>query len=350
MRILSRFLGLRFLSSVLIVLALVAGIIFIITFVEKLPGAASITASLHAALTGTLDLIPLFLPLVVFMGTLLASYNLTRSSEMVIVQSAGLSPYQSMRPYLFVAAIIGIITATVVNPYSVRLSNTDINSNKLMLVDGDVWLREYSDAGAITLRAADMAISGDKLVFKNAIVFQQGNDSRLIMRIEAKNISLSGNRFATQNATLYKPDGTMKSGTSWSVPTLLNNETVLQRYLRPEQMSFWKLPRFILDMHQIGITARGHLIQFWTLLFLPLSLIAMAVLGVAFAQTHERRNYSFGIKFSIGIVACFVLYFVMNVFSALGLSGSLPTLLAVIAPPIIIIAGAALFIVSYDTI
>jgi lipopolysaccharide export LptBFGC system permease protein LptF len=38
------------------------------------------------------------------------------------------------------------------------------------------------------------------------------------------------------------------------------------------------------------------------------------------------------------------------VFGALGTSGGLPTLLAVLAPPLIVLFGAAIFIVSYDTI
>ena len=103
-------------------------------------------------------------------------------------------------------------------------------------------------------------------------------------------------------------------------------------------------------MNNIGISARGHLVQFWTLLFLPLNMMAMVMLGIAFSQTKQRRNYSFGIKFSIGILTCFVLYFIVNLFNALGNTGALPPLIAIIAPQIIIIAGACFFITSFDTI
>lgn len=349
-KILSSFLARRFLSSVLVVMFLVLGVIFAITFVEKLPGASSaLGAGLDAAIQ-MLELLPLFLPMIVFMGTLLASYNLTRSSELVIVASSGMSPYDTMKPSLFVAAIIGIIATTVINPYSVRLSNADINSNKLMLVDNAIWLREASEKSTFILRARDMNLDGEKLVFKDVTVFQQGSESKLTARTESKTMTLSDNKITSTSANVYYPDGKIKKISDWSVDTLLTNQTVLERYLKPDQISFWRLPKFIWDMHKIGVTSRGHLIQFWTLLLLPLTLISMVVLGFAFSQTHERRNFNFGIKFSIGIVACFALYFIMNVFNALGVSGALPPLLSVIAPPIIIIAGAALFIVSYDTI
>ena len=73
----------------------VCGIIFAITFVERLPSNPTAVAALAESWTRLLEYVPLFLPLAVFMGTLLASYNLTKSSESIIVASAGLSPYQS---------------------------------------------------------------------------------------------------------------------------------------------------------------------------------------------------------------------------------------------------------------
>lgn len=93
-----------------------------VTFVERLPSNPTALAALGDAWVRLLEYVPLFLPLAVFMGTLLASYNLTKSSERIIISSAGLSPYQTARPFLFCAAIIGIIATTIVNPYSVGLN------------------------------------------------------------------------------------------------------------------------------------------------------------------------------------------------------------------------------------
>ena len=103
-------------------------------------------------------------------------------------------------------------------------------------------------------------------------------------------------------------------------------------------------------MESIGVPVRGHRVQLWTLLFLPLTMIAMATLGVAFSQTKQRRNYSFGIKFSLGVIICFAVYFLTNMFNAMGATGALPPILSIIAPPLIIIAGAGIFINSFDTI
>lgn len=327
----------------------VCGIILAVTFVERLPSNPDAISALYESWVRLLEYVPLFLPLAVFMGTLLASYNLTKSSENIIVSSAGLSPYQSSRPFLVGAVIIGIIATTLVNPYSVFINSKNITPNHLQLVDNQIWLREASDNGFITMNADTMHKSGNILIFENTTIFFQDPSFKLIERINAETMRLSDDGLNTEAAIIWDSNGNMRKS-DWHMETLLTPQTVLDRYLQPDQISFWQLPKFIHKMSEIGVPVRGHLVQFWTLLFLPLTMIAMATLGVAFSQTKQRRNYSFGIKFSIGILTCFVVYFLTNMFNALGATGALPPLLAIIAPPLIIIAGAGIFITSFDTI
>lgn len=283
------------------------------------------------------------------MGTLLASYNLTKSSENVIISGAGLSPYKSTRPFFIGAALIGIIATTIVNPYSVGLSGKNITAEHLQLIDNTIWLRESSGNGYITMNADSMHKSDDVLLFNNATVYVQNAEFKLIQRVQATTLSLSDDGFDAITATVWNDKGLAKQQ-AWHTDTLLTPRTVLDRYLQPDQISFWELPGFIKKMESIGVPVRGHMVQFWTLLFLPLTMVAMAVLGVAFSRTRQRRNYSFGAKFSLGILTCFALYFMTNMFNALGATGALPALLAIIAPPLIIIAAAGVFIASFDTI
>lgn len=349
MRILTRFLMRRFFHGVGLVMLVVCGIIMAVTFVERLPSNPTAVAAMYDAWVRLVEYVPLFLPPAVFMGTLLASYNLIKSSESIIVSSAGLSPYQMARPFLVGAALIGIFATTVINPYSVNLSTRDISENHLQLVDNVIWLREGGDAGYITMRAKTMRRADDNLRFLDASVFIQDTNFKLTARVNAADILLTEDGLNTDNATIMHADGTESTG-KWSTQTRLTPRTVLDRYLQPDQISFWRLPIFIKKMQGIGVPVRGHMVQFWTLLFLPLTLIAMATLGVAFSQTRQRRNFSFGFKFGLGIITCFAVYFLVNMFNALGVTGALPALLAIVAPPLIIIAGAGAFIASFDTI
>ena len=339
----------RFFSGVGLVMLVVCGIIFAVTFVERLPANATAIAALNESWIRLLEYMPLFLPLAVFMGTLLASYNLTKSSESIIVSSAGLSPYQSGRPFLIGAALIGIFATTVINPYSVKLSTQNISAAHLKLVDNKIWLREASDTGFITLTADAIGKTQNGLIFEKTTIYTQDPDFKLTATVNADTVELNSDGLRAQNAQIWYSSGITRRG-AWDAETLLKPQTVLDRYLQPDQISFWQLPTFIKKMTSIGVPVRGHMVQFWTLLFLPLTMIAMATLGIAFSQTRQRRNYSFGLKFSTGVITCFGLYFLVNMFSALGSTGALPPLLAIVAPPLIIIAIAGTFIASFDTI
>ena len=347
--ILNRFLLRRFFSGVGLVLLVVCGIILAVTFVERLPSNATAMGALFDSWIRLLEYIPMFLPMSVFMGTLLTSYNLTKSSEGIIISGAGMSPFQSTKPFFVGAFLIGLFATTVINPYSVSLSTKDISSDKLQLVDNKIWLRENTENQFITMHAQNIEKQDNALIFKNSTIYVQGDNFKLKMRIDADNVKLSENNLSAQNANIWYSDGKIKTS-DWETNTLLTPQTVLDRYMQPDQISFWQLPRFIKKMQNIGVPVRPHLVQLWTLMFLPLTMIAMATLGVAFSQTKQRRNYSFGIKFSLGIIACFALYFLINLFNALGSTGTLPPILSIIAPPLIIIAGAGIFINTFDNI
>ena len=348
-RILNKFLLRRFFSGVGLVVFVVSGIILAVTFVERLPSNANAIAALVDAWTRLMEYVPMFLPMAIFMGTLFASYNLTKSSEGIIISGAGLSPYQKAVPFLVGAALIGVFATVAINPYSVYLTNREITTDHLKLVDGAIWLRESGDNGYVTLRAKTINRTDNNLEFNDAIVFVQNNNFKLSERVHADKITLSEDGLNSNAAYVWNGVGREVKKT-WHADTHLTPRTVLDRYLQPDQISFWQLPSFIKKMETVGIPVRGHWVQFWTLLFLPLSMIAMATLGIAFSQTRQRRNFNFSFKFSIGVITCFASYFIINMFNALGATGALPAILAIIAPPLIIIAGAGMFIASFDTI
>ena len=349
LNILNRFLIGRFFSGVGLVMLVVCGIILAVTFVERLPSNPTAIAALYESWIRLLEYVPMFLPLAVFMGTLLTSYKLTKSSENIIISSAGLSPFQSATPFLFGAFLIGVFATTVINPYSVYISSDNISPDKLQLVDNSIWLRESSDNQFITINAKNMKKNNNELIFQDTVIYTQNENFKLKNRIQAESVTLSDNQLSAKNAQIWDSNGKI-SNSDWSTETLLTPQTILDRYLQPDQISFWQLPKFIHKMENIGASVRGHRVQLWTLLFLPLTMISMATLGIAFSQTKQRRNYSFGVKFSLGIITCFAVYFLINLFNALGATGALPPILSIIAPPLIIIAGAGIFITSFDTI
>jgi lipopolysaccharide export system permease protein len=87
-----------------------------------------------------IDVLPLLLPLALFLGVLLAYSRLYRDSEMAVLGSAGLGPRQLLRPLLVLALPVALLVGTVslwLSPASLRASVAMIETaNRSLLMAG----------------------------------------------------------------------------------------------------------------------------------------------------------------------------------------------------------------------
>ena len=347
MKILTKFLAKRFARNLFLVLGVVSGIIFAIAFMQNI-AAMTFAEAIDSSFAHFLEMLPMFLPLAAFMATLLTFYRLLLSSELVIIQSSGMSAYQIMRPMLLVAAAFGVFTLAVINPLSTRYNRAELSSSRIGRIDGAIWLREKKDDGAIIIRAIDMDYSDkDGLVFKNASLFRQNVSHQIIKRVNADNLIMEDGRLFARNARLIDSTG-METRGNFSMDTTMDKENIIRQYLKPNQISFWELPSFMRALRKMGVPTQMHLLQFLSLLFLPFVLISMTVLGIMFSQTRERRNFSFTRQFGLGVITCFIVYFIIQISSAMGSSGAISPWLAVIFPPAIVLFFAATVISKSD--
>ena len=340
MKILPRFLARRYAKNLFLVLGIVCGVIFAISFMQDIAAAPTLLEALDDAFAHFLEMFPMFLPLVAFMATLLTFYRLLLSSELVIVQSAGLSAYQVMRPMLMVAAIFGIFTLTVMNPLATAYNRADLRESRIVRIDNAVWLREKTNDGSIVIRAMEMAYTEGGLSFTDASLIKLNDNHQITERIIMENMVLEDGSLFAKNARILDYKG-RENFRDFSLPTSMTPENIIRQYLKPNQISFWELPEFIRELEDMGIPTQMHRLQFLSLLFLPFVLMSMTVLGVMFSQTRERRNFSFAKQFGAGIITCFIVYFIIQVFNALASSGTITPLLAVFFPPAIVLFFAA---------
>ncbi len=353
-KIITRFLANQFFKNFIGMLGLVIGITFIISLIENMTKSNStLSESAIGSLVQIFEWFPIFLPLVVFIATLLTTWKLTRSSEIPIIVGAGLSPVQWMRPFIYVAFLIGLVASTLINPLSVRLSsywemNNSDDSHNMLLLDDKIWVREQNPNYKIILESKYANLKKDEMIFKDNIILFQDANFKLLNRIEAKEVVLSDGKWIAKNPIIYDTNNNILNPKTWETDSNMSPNHVYDRYLKSSQISFWKLPTFIRNLNETGFNTRSHKLQFYTLLFQPFLLIVMVILGISFSLTRQARNYSFGLKFGLGIFASFVLYFLTNVFVALGTSGFLPPIIAIMAPPLIILFFSMVYILNFD--
>jgi lipopolysaccharide export system permease protein len=348
MKTIPRFLAGRFIGGFLLALSAVSAVIFATSFMQSVASAPTVMAAADEALMHFLEMLPMFLPLVVFIATLMTFYKLLMSSELVIIQGAGLSAFKIMRPMLWTSALAGLLWMLAGNPAATAYSSRDLAESKIERIDNAVWLREKTDSGSLIIRAADMKYDGGRgLIFRRAAIIRQNNGHQITGRIDAETLTLADGILSAKNALILGSKGAARRG-DFAEPTGLMPDGIIRQYLKPNQVSFWELPEFIGGLRKTGAPTNMHELQFLSLLFLPVMLISMTALGVLFSQTKRRRTFSFAKHFGFGIITCFAVYFAIQIFNAMGESGGMAPVLAVWFPPAIVLFFAGALIARSD--
>jgi len=350
MNIIFKFLAKHYARSLIVVLGVVCGIILATSFVENMAYFATTAEAMDKAISNFFELFPTFLPLVVFIATLTMFYKMLLSSEIVIIQGAYMSTFQIARPLAIVSALLGLITTTVINPLSTRFSATGVGSYKIERIDGSIWLHEKLENGNIIIRSADLkSAPNGALAFSGATIIKQNALHQIIERIDANEIILANGKLSGKKVLILNSKGLERIG-NWSLASNMAPESIVRQNTKPAHVSFWELPILVRNLRSIGIPTGAHVMQFLQLLFLPFTLVSMTILGVVFAQMRERRHFSFSRRFGFGIATCFVVYFLMQIMNAIGISGGVPPLFAAFFPPAIVLFFAGSRIIKSETL
>jgi len=354
--ILSRYIAQRFLSSILLVFGIVIGVAFLIDLVNLGDRAASREEAgfglvLEMALLRMPFLAQKVLPFALLFGTMLTYVWLTRSHELVVTRASGVSAWQFLLPSLAIALVLGGIVITVSNPLAsamvARFEQLESQylrgqSSLLAVSEGGLWLREGDGTRQFVIHATNVASRGAKL--GSVIIFTFEDNDRFIERLDAETAVLHDGYWMLEDVLVTRPDATVERFETLEVPTQLTILRIQNSFASPETMSFWELPAFIDTLEEAGFSPLRHRIHWYAILSTPLLLTAMVLVAATFSLRLTRRG-RLGLFILAGLGSGFLLYFLSDISLALGMSGSLPPVLAASAPAAIfaMIGGALLF-------
>lgn len=116
------------------------------------------------------------------------------------------------------------------------------------------------------------------------------------------------------------------------LPTTLTIGRIQEKFAQPESVSFWELPEFIEFFEAAGFSAHRHTLYWHTLVASPVLLAAMVLVAAVFTINPNLRSGKLLVRVLGGVIAGFALYFYSKVTYALGLSETLPLVLAAWSP------------------
>jgi lipopolysaccharide export system permease protein len=288
------------------------------------------------------------LPFAVLFGAMATFVRLTRSSELVVARSAGVSAWQFLFPTLAGGAFIGILTLGAFNPLAAAMaSNYESLEAKflrgraslLAVSSTGFWLRQADTQGQSVIHALRVSQQGVELY--DVIVFLYGGQDKFVGRIDARSARLEDGAWHLSDALITAPDRPPVRRVEHRLDTTLTLSQIQDSFASPQTLSFWAIPRFIQTLEDAGFSALRHRLHWHSLLSLPLLLVAMVLIAASFSLRLTRRGGT-GFLVAGGAVLGFVFFFFSDVVLALGLSGSLPVPLAAWTPAgVMLLIGVA---------
>lgn len=343
---LSVYLGWHFILAFFGLLAVIAGLILLFDTIELMRRAVgdenlAFGTVIGMALLKMPHTVQAVLPFTVMIAMMFALFRLSRSHELVVMRSAGVSVWQFIAPALVLAGGLGVVNLAAVDPLAAsmyesyqRLDQSLLRKNAASLNIGKsgLWLREERDNRGIVVHAATVRHDGGLLHLNDVSIFRTDAGERLEGRYSAEDGELTSGWFHLRKVWDMEPGRPPVFRESLDLPTALTFAQVESSFAPPETLSFWELPEFIRFSRNSGFSALPHRLYWHSLVATPFLLCAMVIVASVFFLTSNARLAGWTARAIAGVATGFLFYFFSRFTYALGLSATLPLGLAAWAP------------------
>ncbi len=362
----------QFLLSVLLVFCVFGTFIFLVNVLELIKRTHDQNVPFAMILQMALLKLPQVgqkaLPFTVLLGTVLTYTRFTRTQELTVMRSAGVSVWQFLMPALLSAFTLGALVIFVLNPLSCvmltrfeRLENKYLHGrNSFVDISADgIWLRQktYTNGRvkSETILHAQRSGSLDNIEISDAVIFvfaitenaEGKRNYRFVQRIDAKQGSLMNGFWRLGNVILTDTKSAARHHNEYFLPTDLTVKDINNSFATPDTISFWALPHFISMLKKSGFSALSHRLHWHTILISPLFFMAMVCFGALFSLRPVRQGKT-GLLITASILSGFLIYFLTNLVSSLGLSGTMPVVLAAWAPVAVCMLAGVGFLMHFE--
>ena len=346
------YIGIRFLKGLLWSFGAILFLIFLIDGSDQLNFMAARDLGISAGVKNTLLRAPSIIidamPLVIMLSGLYTFISLSRSSELVVIRSAGRSAIRVLMIPTFLTILIAVLCTTIGNPivssslkYSEEfLQNLGLKPRSFMSVTGnEIWLREISLDKQTVIKAGQANFEGQ--VLYDLTIFEFDGEDTLKRRISAETGKLNSGMWELQNVIIWSLNLVGPIETAFKIERLektkiktnLSRTQIIDSFSDPKAINFWKLPRFIEKLESSGFSAIRHKVFYLSEISRPLFFVAMLLIGASFALRPSRFGQT-GVLIVLSVASGFLLFSIKRVAESLGAAGEIPLFLAAFGPSV----------------
>ncbi|MBV2128940.1 LPS export ABC transporter permease LptG [Arsukibacterium indicum] len=299
----------------------------------------------HAALF-TLYSMPgdvvLFFPMAALIGGLIGMGMLASSSELVVMQAAGLSRLNIINSVMK-SAIVMVLIVMAVAEWGAPVSDRTAR---------ELRIKAISDGNLFAARQGVWAKDGDSFVnikevddvgnLAGLTIYKFGSDLQLETIISADSAAYRNERWRLENVTEL----------SFSAERVLQNNVEQLQWrsslspdklgvvtIKPEMLSITGLARYVDYLEQNDQEASRYELAYWRKVLQPLSVAAMLLLALSFIF-GPLRSVTMAARVLLGILTGFGFFMSNELFGPLALVYQLPPLAGAMLPSLLFMALA----------
>lgn len=347
MKTLDWYLGRSILQTTSFALLVFVGINTLIKYIEQLRSVGRGTYDMSTALLYTLYSMPsdivVFFPMAALIGGLIGLGALASSSELVVMQAAGLSRLQIIGSVMKTAIVLALFMMALGEwgvPESEKkakqLRNHAIYGGEVFNAQKGVWAKD----GNNFINIENIEASGD---LNNVSIYHFNDELELeeIIRVKQARSAPQGWQFngieqvnigESQIATEYKE--------SMLYTSQLTSEKLNVVSVEPESLSFSGLWSYLSYLKQNEQDTSTYDLALWRKIMQPLTIAVMLLVALSFIF-GPLRSVSMGARIIMGVVTGLVFHLSNEIFGPIVMVYNIPAMLGAVMPSAIFIAVAS---------
>ena len=339
-----------FFISFLITFIVFAILIFIGDFIEQFRKSTNKEVPLKAIVQlssyNFLSLTMFTLPVVSFFSSLFAFLYLIKNSELIVVASSGVPIRNILVAPIILYILIGSFFITTLNPlmsvFEDKYSELEYEYiNKVdkfaSITKNGIWLKQFNIETGLSsvLFAKDIKDEGE--ILSDFMILEYDKNGAFQGRLDGGSAKLIKDYWEMKNVHVSPKFNESYFKKDLKYHTNIKIEDISDSLSSPLSISFWRLGRFIEFLENLGYSAVDFKLHYYNLFFLPLFMSSLLILSASITNTL-KQNDKFFITFIVSLILIFLIYFISNLFDALGSSSQISPLIAKGCMPFIVIS------------
>lgn len=347
-RIIDWYIGRTILKTTLLVLLTLQGLSAIIKFVDQLGDVGKGNYQIFDALWYVVLSIPkeleLFFPIAALLGALIGLGNLASNSELVVMQSVGLSKsnianavIKTAVPMMIIMMLLGEFIAPKAELTADTMRAAKKSGGSMIAVQNGVWAKDKNSFVNI-----GQVRNGDELNQVTVYYFDQNQHLYQVLRAPQADYQKEKGSWLMPQAklTLFSDEQIKRKPlNNYQWYSSLTPKKLSVVVVKPLNLPISGLYSYIKYLRQNNQDSAPYELAMWRKAMMPLTVVIMMLLALSYIF-GPLRSMSMGARLIMGIITGFGFYVMNQVLASLSLVYKLPPVLGAIGPSLLFFAVA----------